>query len=230
MDAVVRNDRIRKYYKDAMNNGDYSFIEMCEGEEWDYIVSSKKKLLKSIGNNMMAIQTSKLKLAAVFRSFETIISRKQQWKNVRLDNSYLDLTNDIYQDRAFIRGVIKIQNRSFQNLLREERHAVAMLTKKRPDHTGEKKIADDGEINMLDLVCDDYNDVDYIDRNFILAGAVEVERLWSKITNLLVNNRLSMSPKMISTIMILKENRSLWGAREVLEASPSQIRLNKLLW
>jgi len=49
-----------------MNNGDYSFIEMCEGEEWDYIVSSKKKLLKSIGNNMMAIQTSKLKLAAVF--------------------------------------------------------------------------------------------------------------------------------------------------------------------
>jgi len=66
LDAVVRNDRIRKYYKDAMNNGDYSFIEMCEGEEWDYIVSSKKKLLKSIGNNMMAIQTSKLKLAAVF--------------------------------------------------------------------------------------------------------------------------------------------------------------------
>jgi len=62
-----------------------------------------------------------------------------------LDNSYLDLTNDIYQDRASIRDVIKIQNRSFQNLLREERHAVAMLTKKRPDHTVEE-IADDGEI------------------------------------------------------------------------------------
>jgi len=74
-----------------MNNGDCSFIDMYEGKEWDYIVSSKKKLLKSIGNNMMAIQTSKLKLAAVFRSFETTISRKQQWKNVRLDNSYLDL-------------------------------------------------------------------------------------------------------------------------------------------
>ena len=87
----------------------------------------------------MAIQTPKLKFAAVFRSFETIISRKQEWKNVRLDNSYLDLTNVIYRDRAFIRGVIKIQIRSFQNLLREERHAVAMLTKKRPDHTGEKK-------------------------------------------------------------------------------------------
>ena len=99
-----------------------------------------------------------------------------------MDNSYLDLTNDIYQDRAFIRGVIKIQNRSFQNLLREERHAVAMLTKKRPDHTVEE-IADDGEINMLDLVWEDYNDVDYIDCNFILAGAVEAKRLWSKITN-----------------------------------------------
>jgi len=80
---------------------------------------------------------------------------------------------------------------------------VAMLTKKRPDYTVEE-IADDGEINMLDLVWEDYNDVDYIDCNFILAGAVEVERLWSKITNLLVDNRLSMSPKMISTIIILK--------------------------
>ena len=154
----------------------------------------------------MATQTSKLKLAAVFRSFENIISLKQQWKNVMFDNSYLDLTNVIYQDRAFIRGVIKIQNRPFQNLLREERHAVAMLTKKRPDHTVEE-IADDGEINKLDLVCEDYNDVDYIDCNFILAGAVEVERLWSKITNLLVDNRLSMSPNIISNIMILKENR-----------------------
>jgi len=114
LDAVVRYNRLRTCYKDAMNNPDCGYIEMNEGEEWDYIVSSKKKLLKSIGNNMMAIQSSKLKLAAVFRSFETILSRKQQWKNVRLDETYLDLTNLIYQDRAFMRGVIKIQNRSIQ--------------------------------------------------------------------------------------------------------------------
>ena len=208
LDAVVRYDRLRKYYKDAMNNPDCAYIKMIEGEDWDYIVTSKKKLLKSIGNNMMAIQSSKLKLAAVFRSFETILSRKQQWKNVRLDESYLDLTNLIYQDRAFIRGVIKIQHRSIQILQPEERHAVTMLTKERPDHTTEE-IAEDGEINLLDFVREDHDDVDYKNCNFILAGAGEVERLWSKITNLLVDNRLRMSPTMISSIMILKENRSL---------------------
>jgi len=79
---------------------------MCAGDEWEFIVNSKKKLLKTIDNNMLAIQSPRLKLAAVYRSFETIRSRKQQWRYARLDDSYLDLSNDIYQDRNFIRGVI----------------------------------------------------------------------------------------------------------------------------
>ncbi len=58
-----------------------------------------------------------------------------------------------------------------------------------------------------------------INCDFILAGAVDVERLWSKISNLLVDNRMRMSSKMISTIMILKENRSLWGCKEVCAAA-----------
>ena len=72
---------------------------------------------------------------------------------------------------------------------------------------------------MLDLVHEEYNEVEYINCDFILAGAVDVERLWSKISNLLVDNRMSMSSKMISTIMILKENRSLWGYKEVCAAA-----------
>ena len=55
-----------------------------------------------------------------------------------------------------------------------------MLAKERPDHTTEE-IAEDGEINLLDFVREDHDDVDYKNCNFILAGAVEVERLCSKI-------------------------------------------------
>ena len=65
--------------------------------------------------------------SSVYRSFETIRSRKQQWKYVRLDDSYLDFSNDIFQDRDFIRGVIKIQNRSVRNLSHDERDAVKIL-------------------------------------------------------------------------------------------------------
>jgi len=59
---------------------------------------------------------------------------------------------------------------------------------------------------------------DYINADFILAGAVDVERLWSKVGNLLVDNRIAISSSMIRTIMILKENRSMWGSTDVFGA------------
>ena len=168
---------------------------------------------------MLAIQSPMLKVSSVYRSFETIRARKQQWKYVRLDDSYLDLSNDIFQDRDFIRGVIKIQNRSARNLSHDERDAVKILAKRSTHSRQEEGANDDEDINMLDLVREEYNEVEYINCDFILAGAVDVGRLWSKISNLLVDNRMRMSAKMISTIMILKENRSLWGYKEVRAAA-----------
>ena len=218
--AVFRYDKLRPFYLNALKHPDCAHIEMQGGDEWDFIVTSKKKLLKTIDSNMLAIQSPMLKVSSVYRSFETILSRKQQWKYVRLDDSYLDLSNDIFQDRHFIRGVIKIQNRSVRNLSDVERDAVKILAKRSTHSTQEEGgTNDDEDINMLDLVHEEYNEVEYINCDFILAGAVDVERLWSKISNLLVDNRMSMSSKMISTIMILKENRSLWGYKEVCAAA-----------
>ena len=115
--------------------------------------------------------------------------------------------------------MIKIQNRSVRNLSHDERDAVEILAKRSTHSTQEEGANDDEDINMLDLVLEEYNEVEYINCDFILAGAVDVERLWSKISNLLVDNRMRMSAKMISTIMILKENRSLWGYKEVCAAA-----------
>ena len=67
----------------------------------------------------------------------------------------------------------------------------------------------------LDLVNEGFSRRDYINADFILAGAVDVERLWSKVGNLLVDNRMCMSSSMMQTIMILKENRNMWGSTEV---------------
>ena len=128
-----------------------------------------------------------------------------------------------YTRTEIIRGVIKIQNRSFQNFSHEERDAVKMLVTQRTNTIEEEDADDDEEINMLDLVREDYDEVEYIDCDFILAGAIDVERLWSKISNLLVDNRMTMSSKMISTIMILEENRSMWGSKDVY-ASAKRVR------
>jgi len=53
---------------------------MREGEEWDFIVKSKKKMLRTIDENMRAIQTKDLKLASVQRTFVTIIDKSGSGK------------------------------------------------------------------------------------------------------------------------------------------------------
>ena len=120
-----------------------------------------------------------------------------------------------------MRGVIKIQNQAFQTLSKEEREAVSCLEKKMPFVENENDSIDNDEekdISMLDLVNEDFSRRDYINADFILAGAVDVERLWSKVGSLLVHNRMGMSSSMMQTIMILKENRSMWGSTDVFGA------------
>ena len=219
--SVCRYDELRPFYLRALRHEDCNEIEMRQGEEWDFIVKSKKKMLLTIDENMRAIQTKDLKLASVQRTFDTILEKKRQWKNVTLENSYLDLTNCIYECRHFMRGVIKIQNQAFQTLSKEEREAVSCLEKKMPFVENENDSIDNDEekdISMLDLVNEDFSRRDYINADFILAGAVDVERLWSKVGSLLVHNRMGMSSSMMQTIMILKENRSMWGSTDVFGA------------
>jgi len=54
---------------------------------------------------------------------------------------------------------------------------------------GSNENDEEKDISMLDLVNEDFSRRDYINADFILAGAVDVERLWSKVGNLLVDNR-----------------------------------------
>merc|ERR1712232_144922 len=55
----------------------------------------------------------------------------------------------------------------------------------------------------------------YIDFNFILATAVDVERLWSLAKNILTDNRRGMATIMVQVILFLKENRDLWNCNTV---------------
>jgi len=63
-----------------LRHEDCNEIEMREGEEWDFIVKSKKKMLRTIDENMRAIQTKDLKLASVQRTFVTIIDKSGSGK------------------------------------------------------------------------------------------------------------------------------------------------------
>ena len=58
----------------------------------------------------------------------------------------------------------------------------------------------------------------YIDCDFILATAVDVERLWSLAKNLLTDKRRRMTTVMIQVILFLKENRNLWNDNMVYQS------------
>ena len=59
--------------------------------------------------------------------------------------------------------------------------------------------------------------VEYVNCDFILGTAVEVERLWSLARGILTDNRRGMSTLMVQTILFLKENRELWTDNMVYE-------------
>ena len=59
---------------------------------------------------------------------------------------------------------------------------------------------------------------DYINLDFILGSAAEVERLWSISSYILLKHRLSMSPVMFEVLAYLKVNKELWNKTDVIEA------------
>ncbi len=65
------------------------------------------------------------------------------------------------------------------------------------------------DISIVDLVNEDFSRRDYINADFILAGAVDVERLWSKVRSLPCPSPLATTSS--SIIFVIVNNRSfLW--------------------
>ncbi len=62
------------------------------------------------------------------------------------------------------------------------------------------------------------NRTKYVNCDFILGSAAEVERLWSVAKNILKDNRKSMTPLLFEALLFLKVNNSYWGLELVCEA------------
>ena len=58
----------------------------------------------------------------------------------------------------------------------------------------------------------------YVNLDFVLGSAAEVERLWSMAKYVLSNQRKSMSPLLLECLMYLKFNRKFWDASMVADA------------
>ena len=58
----------------------------------------------------------------------------------------------------------------------------------------------------------------YMNCDFILGSAAEVERLWSIATNVLTDERKKTSPLMLEAVLFLRVNSRLWDVQTVKQA------------
>lgn len=58
----------------------------------------------------------------------------------------------------------------------------------------------------------------YLNFDFILGSASEVERLWSVANNILTDNRKSMTPILFENLLLLKINKGYWDLENMCEA------------
>ena len=59
---------------------------------------------------------------------------------------------------------------------------------------------------------------EYIDTSFIVASAVEVERLWSIAGNVLTSNRNKILLTLMQVVIFLKVNRDMWNEDTVYQS------------
>ena len=136
---------------------------------------------------------------------------------IGVDPSYLDLSNPVFANAVFLRGVYKLQMKKANELTEAEKNAVLSL-RARPAiriESGEETGSAEGEDRYARLTrkvkkLKTDPPAEYTNCDFILGTAVEVERLWSLAKGILTDNRRGMSTLMVQTILFLKENRELW--------------------
>ena len=58
----------------------------------------------------------------------------------------------------------------------------------------------------------------YMNSDFILGSAAEVERLWSIATNVLTDERKKTSPLMLEAVLFVRINSRLWDVQTVKQA------------
>jgi hypothetical protein len=153
-----------------------------------------------------------------------------RWHKSKMAISKAALNSDLAPNKFFESGVVKIQ-RGSRPLSPEEKTACEKLLKPRADGSAAVVMSDDdeepaapGSPNLNEMIRKTARDHanagsdEYVNCDFILASAAEVERLWSIANDILEDNRLSLTPQLFEAIIYLRYNDRLWGLHDVVAA------------
>ena len=196
---------------------------MKQSREWREQVKEKPRQLNAMEQVTKFLQKRNLQLAEVMKGFDIVLSQNiaAGFEGINMDPSYLNLTNDVFSDSDFLTGVTKLQRDQKGDLSEQEKLALRPLLRPRvPTVNTVQSVEEEGDGDFFSTL-NSLNETpvdEYIDTSFIVASAVEVERLWIIAGNVLTSNRNKMLPTLMQVIIFLKVNRDMWNEDTVYQS------------
>lgn len=212
-------------------------FEMDQSAAFEARATKITKMLEAINAITTELQGSKLTIAACRSYLDVLIEEADSqrnnitsvWCGNKFGVKYIGLTSDKIppQSRAFQSGVIKIQRGQASELTMEEKLACKRLkvdpvveNEEQEEETFAARLAKvratatkRSHSQMMSGGQDEYVNCD-----FVVGSAAEVERQWSIAGNLLIPGRAKMAPRLFEAIMMLKYNERFWKGNESLVA------------
>lgn len=187
------------------------------------------KMLDKIDRVTKALQARKIFLAEAQGLLNFLVERIQEGRDVpgnrfygcTLGSTYIGSESGKLVSKHFHNGVIKIQRGNVADLTPDERHAVESLL------VAEQEDSDNDEEDEEDDILSQFNKRQkmetalvgqYMNCDFVLGSAAEVERVWSHAELILRKARYSMTPYLFESLLFLKINKRFWDQGLVTRA------------
>jgi hypothetical protein len=198
--------------------------------------SNLSLLFKDINDITKSLQTRLYLLHEVWGDLNTLTAHaavnrnnaESHWFQNKFSNKYIGKFSPKIPCPHFVKGVIKLQQKQFNLLSEEEIDAISKLRLPNADAAvGGTSLANKLENRRKRKFEDCDNRGGYINADFIVGSAAEVERCWSTARYLKTSQRAKMSPHLFEAIMMLRFNDRLWDNRTVMSAWDHTCHQNK---
>lgn len=187
-------------------------------------VEKLSKMMLEINTVTLVLQKRLLKLSGCRAALELLTQNVVNGKantqspffRCKLKSVYIASDSEKLPDVHFLSGVCKIQMNQTGLMTIQEKEACEHLKIVPPDDLQEPQPAANlpTMAEQLKQISESNKrqrtETEYINADFILGSAAEVERLWSICKYILTNQRKSLTPLMFEALTFLKVNKRFW--------------------
>ena len=231
---VERFLRLRDAFIEASNDADADF-HIDTTQRFKENVERILKPLERMNFVTVNMQHRCILLARCHKFLDKVIEKVED-RNLNSDDKFYNCTfvpkrirldGPLSPDLNFESGVVKIQNKMFDELSDVEKDAVRSLLAETNNHQAEVEGDAGGDDDSIDSfvrisqsdVTNENNTNRYVNCDFIFGSCAEVERLWSIAKFILTDERRGrMTPGMFEALLFLKINKRFWGLEDVVKA------------